>query len=193
MTKPALFLDRDGVINVDYGYVHKKENFEFIDGIFELVRYANRLGFLVIIVTNQAGIARGYYTEEIFSKLMLWVKSEFKKNEAEIDAVYYCPHHPSHGHDSYLVKCTCRKPGPGMFLTARDDHKINMKRSIMLGDSTSDIFAAESSGVGHSIYLGNDNVSCAINARDLIEALAIFSVLASQKNDQIKQYEFSKN
>src|SRR5690606_25131903 len=94
VTKRALFLDRDGVINVDHGYVHRKEHFEFIDGIFELVAEAVARNFLVIIVTNQAGIGRGYYTEEQFQILMEWVRSEFARRAGRIDDVYFCTYHP---------------------------------------------------------------------------------------------------
>ena len=94
MKKPALFLDRDGVINLDHGYVHTPEEFEFVDGIFEVVATANRAGYLVVVVTNQAGIGRGYYSETQFHALTDWMKASFAEHGGQIDAVYFCPYHP---------------------------------------------------------------------------------------------------
>ena len=102
MKKKALFLDRDGVINVDYGYVHSPDNFEFIDGIFELVAAANQVGHLVVVVTNQAGIGRGYYNEEQFQFLTDWMKRKFVDHGCLIDGVYFCPYHPIHGKGEIL-------------------------------------------------------------------------------------------
>lgn len=100
--KPALFLDRDGVINVDYGYVYRCENFHFIDGIFELVAAANELDFLVVVVTNQAGIGRGYYSEDNFQVLTRWMKDQFSLKNSKIHAVCFCPDYPVHGVGKYL-------------------------------------------------------------------------------------------
>ncbi len=127
MKKPALLLDRDGVINLDHGYVHTVENFEFIDGIFDVVVAANRRGYIVVVVTNQAGIGRGYYSEAQFNALTDWMKSRFTAHGGEIRAVYYCPHHPEHGDYKYRIHCKCRKPSPGMILTAKDDFVLTWK------------------------------------------------------------------
>jgi len=97
MRRPALFLDRDGVINIDHGHVHRIENFEFIPGVFDLVRRANDKGWMVIVVTNQAGIAKGYYTEEAFQILSAWMIDQFQMNGARLDKIYHCPHHPEFG------------------------------------------------------------------------------------------------
>ena len=102
MSRPALFLDRDGVINVNHGYVHKPDNFNFIEGIFELVRIANRAEYLVIVVTNQAGIGRDYYTEQDFLTLTDWMKDQFATHDGHIDDVYYCPYHPQHGVGDFI-------------------------------------------------------------------------------------------
>ena len=155
--RPALFLDRDGVINLDHGYVHKKENFDFIDGIFDLVRTANRLGYLVIVVTNQAGIARGYYSEQDFLNLTDWMEKVFESNQTHIDATFYCPHHPVDGIGDYLAECECRKPKPGMFLKAKKKFDLDMAMSIMLGDSETDIASANLAGVGNILYIGSKN------------------------------------
>ena len=148
MTRPALFLDRDGVINVDHAYVHQKDNFEFIDGIFELCKKAQESGYLIIIITNQAGIGRGYYTEEDFYSLTDWMIGEFSKKGVTIDAVYHCPYHPEKGIGEYKQDAPCRKPNPGMILTAKNEFNINLNESILIGDKGSDIQAGLNAGIG---------------------------------------------
>lgn len=151
---PALFLDRDGVININKGYVHKKEDCEFIKGIFNLVKRANQLKYKVIVVTNQAGIARGYYTEKTFLSFSEWMKNEFENHQAFIDDIYFCPHHPEHGLNEYHINCDCRKPAPGMLHQAKAQHHIDMSKSIMVGDSLSDMKAAEAANIKYR-YLFN--------------------------------------
>ncbi len=140
----ALFLDRDGVINVDTGYVYKPEQVRFLDGIFELCRWAESAGYLIVVVTNQSGIERGYYTQNDFEILMSWMKSEFKKRGAQIHAVYHCPFL----NDAHPM----RKPNPGMILQAAQDWNLDLSSSILIGDRLSDIQAAERAGVGR-VYL----------------------------------------
>lgn len=147
---PALFLDRDGVINIDTGYVHQAAECEFVEGIFDLVKRANRLGYRVIVVTNQAGIARGFYSETQFLEFSAWMKNEFSRNEAHIDEIYFCPHHPVHGLGQYHIECECRKPAPGMFLQAQAAFNIDMPGSVMVGDNISDLQAAIAAKVGNS-------------------------------------------
>jgi D-glycero-D-manno-heptose 1,7-bisphosphate phosphatase len=154
MQQRALFLDRDGTINVDYGYVYQRENFHFIDGIFELVAAAKSLGYLVIIVTNQSGIGRGYYTEADFKSLMGWVQDQFACHGGCIDAIYFCPDHPEFGRGSYKRDTWMRKPGPGMLLEAAQAMKINLSQSVLVGDSLTDLTAGKSAGVGRLCYLG---------------------------------------
>lgn len=144
----ALFLDRDGVINHDSGYTSSAENFRFIDGIFDLCRAATRSGYLLIVVTNQAGIGRGYYSEEDFLALTEWMCDRFKGEGAPIADVFYCPFHPEHGVGDYKKDSFDRKPNPGMLLRAAERHGIDMKRSIMIGDNDSDMQAASKAGVG---------------------------------------------
>ncbi|MDA7417776.1 D-glycero-beta-D-manno-heptose 1,7-bisphosphate 7-phosphatase [Xenophilus arseniciresistens] len=151
--RPALFLDRDGVINVDHGYVHTPEKTEFVPGIFELVATANRHGWLVVVVTNQAGIARGYYDEAQFGHYMDWMRQQFEQRGARIDAVYFCPHHPEHGQGAYLQQCDCRKPAPGMLLEAIESHDIDRAASVMVGDTLTDMQAARAAGVGTLLWL----------------------------------------
>ena len=149
----ALFLDRDGVINVDKGYVHSREEFEFQDGIFALCRAAQTLGYLVVVVTNQAGIARGYYTESEFLELTEWMIHQFTERDIDIARVYYCPYHPIHGIGAYKYDSPDRKPEPGMLLRARADFGLDLASSILVGDRLSDIRAADAAGVGTKILL----------------------------------------
>ena len=147
MKNRALFLDRDGVINVDHGYVIRREDFHFVDGIFDLVRHAKSQGYLVVVVTNQAGIGRGYYTEEQFHQLMGWVAERFAENGGAIDKVYFCPDHPEHGIGQYRRQSSMRKPGPGMILTACEELNIDLTKSLLIGDNVSDIEAGRAAGV----------------------------------------------
>ena len=138
----ALFLDRDGVINTEINYLYKIEDFEFIDGIIELTKYYQSLGYQIFVVTNQSGIARGYYSEEDFSKLTSWMIQEFKKNNINIAKVYHCPHHPT-----ISGECECRKPHAKMLLDADKEFNIDLKNSIIIGDKESDIEAGLNAGL----------------------------------------------
>jgi len=138
----ALFLDRDGVVNIELNYLYKVDDFKFIDGIFELCRHYQDLGYIIIVVTNQSGIARGYYNEEDFKKLSAWMLEEFVKEGIEIKKVYHCPHHPD-----ISGECDCRKPKPGMILQAKKEFDIDLKSSILIGDKERDIEAALEAGI----------------------------------------------
>lgn len=155
MYRPALFLDRDGVINIDHGYVSTKEKFEFIDGIFDLCRQAKRLGYLICVITNQTGIGRGYYTEEDFLRLTDWMCSRFIKEGAPIDKVYFCPTHPEEGLDQYKIESSFRKPGPGMILQAARELNIDLSRSVLVGDKITDIQAGIAAHVGCNLLYSN--------------------------------------
>lgn len=157
--KPALFLDRDGVINEDHGYVFETDKFKFIDGIFELVSAANTNGYLVVVVTNQAGIGRGYYTEDDFNHLTYWMCQQFKLHEARIDSVYYCAFHPEHGVGKYKHDSINRKPGPGMIFDAAKELSIDLKLSILLGDKSTDILAGQRAGIQELFLLGKKLLS----------------------------------
>ena len=160
MTK-AVFLDRDGVINLDKAYVSKIEDFEFCEGVFEALKHFQNLGYLLIIVTNQSGIGRGYYSEEAFQKLTEWMQKEFLHVKIKIDAIYHCPHAP----EAY---CACRKPKSGMFLKAIEDFDIDVKNSWMIGDKPSDIEAANSAGITKTILLGKTSVNFILDTINLI-------------------------
>ncbi|SEL62981.1 D-alpha,beta-D-heptose 1,7-bisphosphate phosphatase [Colwellia chukchiensis] len=151
----ALFLDRDGIINIDHGYVHKKEDFDFVDGIFELCLLAINKGYQIFVITNQAGIARGYYDQAAFERLTQWMISVFAEQNIMITKVYYCPHHPSKGVNEFVMKCECRKPAPGMLLKAEKEFSINLEHSVFIGDKISDMQAAKNAGVECRILLNS--------------------------------------
>lgn len=138
----ALFLDRDGVINIEKNYVYRIEDFEFIEGIFKLChRYIDE-GFLIFVITNQAGIAKGYYSVDDFLKLTDWMIAEFQKQGIEIKKVYYCPHHPD-----LNAQCECRKPNPGMILQAANEFDLNLSQCVLIGDKESDLQAGLNAGL----------------------------------------------
>ena len=148
---PALFLDRDGVINLDHGYVVKPQDFEFVDGIFDLCRAAKKRGYWVFVVTNQAGIGRGYYSERDFLSLTDWMCVKFAAEGADIDKVYFCPTHPEFGLGRYKVVSPFRKPGPGMIRQAAREFDAYLSGSILVGDRESDIAAGIAAGVGCNV------------------------------------------
>ncbi len=147
----ALFLDRDGIINVDHGYVYKIEDFEFTEGIFELLELFTKRGYLLFIVTNQSGIGRGYYTHKEFKTLTDWMVKTLHENGIDIKEVQHCPHKPD-------KNCHCRKPNVGMIENILTHYDIDLKRSWMIGDKQSDIDLA------HNAYIGS---TIAINRKQL--------------------------
>lgn len=158
--KKALFLDRDGVINVERGYVHCRESFEFIPGIFELCRAAQSLGYLLVVATNQAGIARGYYSESDFNDLTDWMMAQFKERQVSLTRLYYCPYHPVFGVGPYKYDSLDRKPNPGMLMRAQSDLDLDLESSVLIGDKPSDIQAACAAGVGTRILLSSEGAKC---------------------------------
>jgi len=144
--RPAVFLDRDGTINVEKNYLYRIEDFEFIPGAQEAIRRLKDAGYLVIVVTNQSGVARGYFTLKDVHQLHEHMQAELAKYGTAIDAFYVCPHHPSEGGGEYKFDCACRKPAPGMLLQAASDFGIDLHRSFMVGDKVADIEAGQSVG-----------------------------------------------
>ncbi|PZO89591.1 MAG: D,D-heptose 1,7-bisphosphate phosphatase [Sphingomonas sanxanigenens] len=140
MSRPALFLDRDGVLNVDHGYVSRPADFEPVDGIFDALRPAVEHGVALIVVTNQSGIGRGYFSQQQYDALENHIAGLFASNGCPLTATYHCPHLPDAG-------CSCRKPKPGMILRAASEYDIDLDRSAMVGDKTSDIDAARNAGI----------------------------------------------
>lgn len=159
--KRALFLDRDGVVNEEVGYLHRAEEVRFVDGIFPLCRTAARLGYKLIVVTNQAGIARGYYSEADFHALMEFMRGQLRAEGVELDAVYYCPFHPEHGIGEYKREHEDRKPGTGMLLRGSRDLGIELRDSVMVGDRCSDIAAANAAELRQAFLVsGTETVGC---------------------------------
>ena len=138
MSNKAIFLDRDGTINIDKGYVYRVEDFEFLPGAIEALRLLQEAGFILIIITNQSGIARGYYTEEDFERLNRWMLTELERHGVHIAAVYYCPHLPDAEVERYRKICTCRKPETGLFERAVHDFDIDLSLSYAVGDKERD-------------------------------------------------------
>ena len=150
----ALFLDRDGVINEDTGYICKIENFHFVDGVFDLCRTARALDYLLIIVTNQSGIGRGLYTEADFQHLTAWMRARFQAEGAPLTAVYHCPYHPD-GVGEYRKQSDWRKPAPGMLFQAASDFALDLSASLIIGDSERDIAAGRAAGLGAAVRFGD--------------------------------------
>tara|TARA_B100000767_G_C19420728_1_gene391846 strand:- start:39 stop:566 length:528 start_codon:yes stop_codon:yes gene_type:complete len=142
----TIFLDRDGVINKEINYLHKIDDFEFIDGIFDACLYFKSLGYEIIIITNQSGISRGYYSQNDYLKLTNWMLNQFNNHGISILDTFYCPHSPK-------SNCDCRKPRPGMFLLASEKHNIDMHQSWMIGDKETDIAGANRAGINNTILV----------------------------------------
>lgn len=149
MQPKALFLDRDGTINVDYGYVYESEKFVFIDGIIELCQKAQELGYLIIVITNQSGIVRGYYSDEDFQKLNQYMIEAFAKQGVKITDVFYCPE----------LSGNRRKPECGMFIEAKNKYHIDMANSVSIGDKERDVEAGRKAGVGRNFLFDGNNFS----------------------------------
>lgn len=150
----AIFLDRDGVINKDYGYVFQENNFDFIDGIFEFTKKFTDLGFLVFVITNQSGIARGYYKESDFENISNFMKSKFLEKSINISKIYHCPCHPEYSKD-----CECRKPKPTMLIQAKDEFQIDFQKSLFIGDNKTDFEAGEKAGIKYNYIFNPDNMN----------------------------------
>ncbi|MBF0752521.1 MULTISPECIES: D-glycero-beta-D-manno-heptose 1,7-bisphosphate 7-phosphatase [Pasteurellaceae] len=142
----AIFLDRDGTLNIDYGYVHDIDHFKFIDGAVDALRELKSMGYLLVLVTNQSGIARDYFSEDQFLQLTEWMDWSLAEQGVDLDGIYYCPHHPD-GKGEYKANCNCRKPKSGMLLQAIENLKIDPTRSVMIGDKVDDLKA----GIGAKV------------------------------------------
>ena len=163
----AIFLDRDGIINKDKSYVHKIEDFEFCDGIFQTLKHYISLNYLLIIVTNQSGIGRGYYSEDDFNKLTTWMNEKFTCKDINIQKVYHCPHTPD-------ANCDCRKPATGMFKEAQKEFDIDMKNSWMIGDKPSDIQAGINAGILNTIFINTSTCKVAsYSVKSILDTIAV--------------------
>lgn len=146
-TRNVLFLDRDGVINVDVGYLSDPAQLEFIPGAIEAMKEAQTRGYDIIVVTNQSGVARGYYTEEDVQALHAEMSRRLEAEGVHILAYYYCPHHPEGTVEEYKKACDCRKPNPGMLTKAIEEWHVDVDSSFLVGDKPSDVEAAEAIGM----------------------------------------------
>lgn len=158
MNRPALFLDRDGVINVEKGYVGKIEDFEFMPHIFDFLHHARNKGYRLIVITNQSGVGRQYYSAEDFHTLMYWMIGELRKENIDIDGYYGCYYHDIAEDERYRRGSYYRKPNPGMILDAALQHRIDLSRSIMIGDKKTDMLAASAAGIPQRIWISDDVV-----------------------------------
>jgi len=143
----AVFLDRDGTIIEDVNYLNHPKDITFIKGSIEAIRKLNQAGYLVIVITNQAGIARGYLSEDMLQTIDKVMHKQILNQHAHLDAIYYCPHHPEYGEYPYKQTCDCRKPEPGMILNAQKHFNIDLKRSFMVGDKDTDIETGQKAGI----------------------------------------------
>lgn len=153
MKNKAVFLDRDGTVNVDGSYLYKIEDFHYLDGVKEGLKILQNLGYLLIIITNQSGIARGYYSESDHEKLMNWLIEDLKKSGIVIAAYYYCPHHPDAEIIKFRQNCDCRKPKTGLFKKAIEDFNIDLDKSFLIGDRMRDLeLCRQSKAIGFKLY-----------------------------------------
>jgi D-glycero-D-manno-heptose 1,7-bisphosphate phosphatase len=176
MSKKIVFLDRDGVINKEIGYLHKIDDFEFIDEVFDACLYFQSLNYQVIIITNQSGIARGYYSEDDFHILNNWMLEQFSNHGINILDVFFCPHSPK-------STCECRKPKPGMFIQANEKYNIDTENSWMIGDKETDVQAANAAGIHNTILVKSGHI---INEKNSNAAYIVSSI--SQAKEEIYNY-----
>lgn len=150
--KKAIFLDRDGTLNIDHGYVHEIDQFHFIEGSIETLKALKDMGYLLVLVTNQSGIARGYFSEDQFLSLTEWMDWSLADRGVDLDGIYYCPHHPE-GKGEFRQDCDCRKPKAGMLLQAIEELDIDPQRSIMIGDKVEDLMAGKGAKIKTNILV----------------------------------------
>ena len=147
MKDKAVFFDRDGVLNVDVDYLYRIEDLQWVDGAREALVYLCELGYKIFVVTNQSGVARGYYTVEDMNKLHTHMAAELEKAGAKVEKFYYCPHHKEGKVAEYAIDCECRKPKPGMILQAFVENDLDKEACFLIGDSKRDVEAAEAAGI----------------------------------------------
>ncbi len=155
----AIFFDRDGTLNVEKHYLYKIEDFEWLGDAPQAIRWANEHGYLVIVITNQSGVARGYFTEDDVKRLHAWMNDDLMRFSAHIDDFYYCPHLPDGSVEEYAKICDCRKPKPGLIKRACEDYNIDRNKSLLIGDADRDVECAEAAGVIGVRFQGGSLVS----------------------------------
>ena len=154
MADPAAFIDRDGVLNRDRGHVHRVEDFEWLPGAIDGLRLLQAAGWRLVVVTNQAGIARGLYTSAQYEHLTEHLRRELVQAGVQLAGVYHCPHHPSAGSGELTIACRCRKPAPGLLLRAAAEIGLDLAASVLIGDKRSDIEAGRAAGLARCILVG---------------------------------------
>jgi D-glycero-D-manno-heptose 1,7-bisphosphate phosphatase len=165
----AIFLDRDGVINIEKNYLYKIEDFEFISGVIDAMKYLQYKGYLLFIITNQSGIRRGYYTKDDFNNLTSWMLDVLKKQNITISQVEYCPHTPDDN-------CTCRKPRTGMIDNILANFDIDLENSWLIGDKSSDILCAKNANIKNTIQVKSGHTFSSSNADFVIEKLSVQNI-----------------
>ncbi|CRK85807.1 D-glycero-beta-D-manno-heptose-1,7-bisphosphate 7-phosphatase [Candidatus Providencia siddallii] len=155
---PAIFLDRDGTINIDYGHVYKINDFQFIEGSIEAMLKFKTMGYAIVVVTNQSGIGLGIYTEKQFLQLSKWMNQFLADCGINLDGIFFCPHHPDAKYKKYRQKCKCRKPEPGLLLDAQLFLNIDAASSIMIGDKYTDILAGKAANIKTNVLVTSNNL-----------------------------------
>jgi len=183
----AVFLDRDGTINVEKNYVHKIKDFEFLRGAVEGIKILNEHDFKVIVITNQSGIGRGYYEIKDVKKLHDFINVELNKHHAHIDAFYYCPHHPAEARGKYKITCKCRKPEAGLLEIAIKDFDLDRKKSFMVGDQKIDVEAGKKAGLITILLLTNTWDDTTISSDHTTNSLLSAAVLITQLSLKLKE------
>ena len=176
MAEQAVFLDRDGVINVDRGYTHRVEDFEFVPGSAEAMHALQAAGWRLVVVTNQSGIARGLYSSDDYERFTRHLTSQLKTRGVQLDAVLHCPHLPDAAVAAYRRACDCRKPAPGMLLRAARELQLDLRASVIVGDRLSDVQAGRAAGVGRCVLVRSGQ---AIDDDAVALADAVFDDLAA--------------
>jgi len=172
----AVFLDRDGVINVDHGYVHKVEHFNFVPGSDVAMARLQAAGWRLVVVTNQSGLARGLYSIDDYERFTAHLRQQLAAHGVHLDAVLHCPHLPDASVDAYRLACDCRKPGPGMLLQAARELSLDLAASVIVGDRLSDVRAGRAAGVGHCVLVRS---GVALEPGAVQEADAVYDDLAA--------------
>ena len=173
--RKACFLDRDGVVNVDVGYLHRAEDFAFVPGAVSALARLQAAGWALVVVTNQSGIARGFFTEADFQRLTGHMRATLAAAGIQLDAVLHCPHLPDATVPAYRQVCACRKPAPGMLLQAAATLGLDLAASVLVGDKASDIAAGRAAGVGHCVLVESGH---AVSAASRAAADAVYADLA---------------
>ncbi|WP_210346981.1 HAD family hydrolase [Bradyrhizobium sp. CCBAU 53351] len=156
LVRPAVFFDRDGVLNEDDGYTFEPEKIRWVEGAQQAVKAVNDAGYLAFVVTNQSGIARGFYEERHVHDLHEWMSRELANVGAHIDAFEFCPHHPDGLIERYRALCNCRKPEPGMIRALLERYAVDLDASFMIGDKQTDLAAAQAAGIAAYLFDGSN-------------------------------------